>query len=390
MKKSAKLFTLMPSSFKVFLSLFLLSAVFLITVLVLLIFNSREKLELSNLNQGFSFDDYEFSFLPSKKWDETGILNIGAQYDCKFINKSKKAIKNWEFVLKLPKSSYVVSSWNGVFYMFNENLHILPVDHNTVIPPGDNISFGFISHSQEALETVDFSVTFYRVFKPFSSFFFRIGFYFCSIFLLLTILTLYNSIKFLQFKVLLDQTFNTIVNIVDNFDEYTFNHSKNVAFYSTELAKRMKLNRRDVFSIYYVALVHDIGKVSIMRDMLHKKDSFTEEEKEMIKGHTLAGAEILKDFTSIPQIKDGALYHHERFDGKGYPNGLAGNDIPLFARIISVADSFDVMASKRDYKEKFSTHEIIEELKACAGSQFDPKIIRYMINMVNDGSAPLK
>ncbi|WP_147634488.1 HD domain-containing phosphohydrolase [Treponema pectinovorum] len=390
MNNKLKSFNLMSPAFKAFLVLFAISSIFLISVLIFLIFNSNEKLELSNLNQDFFSSDYEFYFTPSKKWDEKGILKTGAQYDCKFINKTNRTLKKWEFVLKLPKNSYVVSAWNGVFYMFNENLHIMPQEHNAEILPGQKLSFGFISHSQELIERVDFSMSFYRVFKPFTSSLFVFAFSFWILFLILALFTFYSTFKFLQLKQLLDQTFNTVVNIVDSFDEYTYSHSRNVAFYSAELAKRMKLKRKDVFFIYYVALVHDIGKVAIMRDMLHKKDSFTEEERQIMKAHTIAGGEILKDFISIPQIKDGALYHHERFDGSGYPKGLEGEEIPLFARIICVADSFDVMASKRAYKEKLSVSDIIEELKICSGTQFDPVIAKYMIDMVNDGVAPLK
>ena len=188
----------------------------------------------------------------------------------------------------------------------------------------------------------------------------------------------------------LDQLFDTIVNVVDTFDEYTYHHSRNVAYYSMKIAQLMKLKQQEIVYIYYVALVHDIGKISIMRNMLNKSEKFTDEERELMKQHTTAGAEILKDFTMIPQIQSGALYHHERFDGKGYPHGLKGEEIPLFARIICVADCFDAMTTQRSYWQPISVQDVCEEIKKCSGTQFDPQIVPYMIKLIDSGLAPIK
>ena len=118
--------------------------------------------------------------------------------------------------------------------------------------------------------------------------------------------------------------------------------------------------------------------------------TITEEERELMKQHTTAGAEILKDFTMIPQIQSGALYHHERFDGKGYPHGLKGEEIPLFARIICVADCFDAMTTQRSYWQPISVQDVCEEIKKCSGTQFDPQIVPYMIKLIDSGLAPIK
>ena len=181
------------------------------------------------------------------------------------------------------------------------------------------------------------------------------------------------------------QAIDTFVRFIDAKDTYTRGHSKRVAMYSREIASRMKLSEDTIQNLYYVALLHDVGKISIPDTVLNKPGKLTQEEREIIQGHTIAGGNMLKKFTSIQGVREGALYHHERYDGKGYPEGLKGTDIPLYARIICVADSYDAMSSSRIYRRHMNRDEIIEELKNCSGTQFDPKIVRYMIDMVMDG-----
>lgn len=181
------------------------------------------------------------------------------------------------------------------------------------------------------------------------------------------------------------QAIDTFVRFIDAKDTYTRGHSKRVAMYSREIASRMKLSEDTIQNLYYVALLHDVGKISIPDTVLNKPGKLTQEEREIIQGHTIAGGNMLKKFTSIQGVREGALYHHERYDGKGYPEGLKGTDIPLYARIICVADSYDAMSSSRVYRRHMNRDEIIEELKNCSGTQFDPKIVRYMIDMVMDG-----
>jgi len=349
---------------------------------------SNEIHSIKDLNLSYHLD-LHFDFSHSKKWHEEGELSIGAQYDCKIKNNGVFDIKEWYCILKVPQDSYVDSFWSGEFELNDGELLIHPLDYNKDILKNDNVTFGFVLHSKYLLENVNFEIFYIKDFNPFRLLHFIILVVIDIVLLVVIVFFLIIFYRFYRFKFLLDQTFDTIVNIIDSFDEYTYTHSKNVGFYSMELAKRMKLKKRDILNIYYVGLVHDIGKISIMRDMLHKQSVFTDDEREIVKKHTVEGGNALKDFTAIPQIKDGALYHHERWDGLGYPKGLKGKEIPLFARIICVADSFDVMASKRDYKDEFLISEIIEELKNCSGTQFDPEIVPYMIQMINEGIAPL-
>lgn len=131
--------------------------------------------------------------------------------------------------------------------------------------------------------------------------------------------------------------------------------------------------------------MHDCGKVTIPDAILKKPERLTEEEYEIIKTHTSRGAEMLADFSSIDHIREGALYHHERYDGSGYPQGKKGKDIPMIGRIICVADSFDAMNSKRCYRNELTKEKIIFELESNKGLQFDPEVVDQFLALIKDG-----
>jgi diguanylate cyclase (GGDEF)-like protein/putative nucleotidyltransferase with HDIG domain len=169
---------------------------------------------------------------------------------------------------------------------------------------------------------------------------------------------------------------------VDTRDHYTFGHSKTVSRYATELATALGYTREGIKRIRAAALLHDIGKLSIPDNILSKTGSLSDEEWEKIKHHPEMGVGILKYIVGLRGCVDAVLYHHERYDGKGYPRGLKGNDIPLDARIMTIADSYDAMTSERGYKERRLTEEeAIQELTKCAGTQFDPKLVEAFLNM---------
>jgi hypothetical protein len=185
---------------------------------------------------------------------------------------------------------------------------------------------------------------------------------------------------------IIEQSMTAFMGFIDAKDPSTNGHSLRVARYSKEIAKRLGFSAEECNRVYYIGLMHDCGKIGIPDVILKKPSRLTPEEFEIIKTHTTQGAKILSDFNSIPGIQDGALYHHERYDGGGYPDGLKGEDIPLIARIICVADSFDTMNSKRYYKEKYSKEDIINEIITNRGTQFDPKIVDIFMGMINDGT----
>lgn len=192
-----------------------------------------------------------------------------------------------------------------------------------------------------------------------------------------------------QYHDIVNQSLETFAHAIDAKDQNTNGHSERVAIYSAEIAKRMGMSDEEQEQIYYMGMLHDIGKIGIPDAILKKPGKLTEEEMQIIRNHPTIGGEILKDFTAIQGISDGARYHHERYDGNGYNEGLKGEEIPLAARIICVADSYDTMSSKRVYKELHEENYILSELDQCSGKQFDPEIVPFMIEMIKDGTAPL-
>ena len=184
---------------------------------------------------------------------------------------------------------------------------------------------------------------------------------------------------------IINESIETFTGFIDAKDPYTHGHSKRVAIYTRQIAKELGYEGEELDRIYYVALLHDCGKIGVPDNVLGKPGKLTDEEFEIIKSHTVRGSEILCSFKSLDNVGEGALYHHERYDGRGYPEGKAGEDIPLIARIICVADSFDAMNTNRVYRDKLSKEYILSELEKNKGTQFDPKIADIMIRLIKEG-----
>ncbi len=189
----------------------------------------------------------------------------------------------------------------------------------------------------------------------------------------------------LEYKNITLESIQAIARTIDAKDEYTNGHSIRVGFYSKLIAENMGMDPDEVDNIYYIALLHDIGKIAIPDSILNKPGRLTDDEFKVMKSHTTRGAGILKGISTIPQIIEGAKSHHEKYDGSGYPEGLHGDEIPFVARIICCADCFDAMASKRVYKEPFSLDIILKEFERCSGTQFDPEISKVVIGMISSG-----
>lgn len=189
----------------------------------------------------------------------------------------------------------------------------------------------------------------------------------------------------LEYKNITLESLQAIARTIDAKDEYTNGHSIRVGYYSRQIAESLGMQGEELDNIYYIALLHDIGKIAIPDSILNKPGRLTDEEFKVMKSHTTRGAAILKGISTIPQIIEGAKSHHERYDGTGYPEGLSGENIPYIARIICCADCFDAMASKRVYKEPFSQDVIIGEFNRCSGTQFDPVIAKVVIEMLSSG-----
>lgn len=180
------------------------------------------------------------------------------------------------------------------------------------------------------------------------------------------------------------QTIATIANTIDAKDEYTRGHSKRVAEISVAIAKDLGMSQEDINNLKSIALLHDIGKIGVPDTVLNKPGKLTDDEYELMKQHTVIGAEILKDIKMFQGIEVGARSHHEKYDGTGYPEKISGEDIPYIARIIAVADAFDAMTSNRVYRKRLDLDYVINELKRCSGSQFDPDIVKVLIRMIEE------
>lgn len=181
------------------------------------------------------------------------------------------------------------------------------------------------------------------------------------------------------------QTIATITKMMDAKDPYTEGHSERVAVYSAQLAKGLGLDDKQVEDIRKIGLMHDIGKIGVTDDILNKTERLDDDEYEYMKLHTIIGGEIVKDIKTVEGIYEGVRHHHERYDGKGYPDGLKGEDIPYVARIIAVADTFDAMTSNRVYRKHLGYEKVLEELEGGAGTQFDPVVVKKMIELLGSG-----
>ena len=186
-------------------------------------------------------------------------------------------------------------------------------------------------------------------------------------------------------------TIEAITSAIDAKDEYTGGHSERVGDYACMIAREMAadydFSEEDIMRIRYIGYMHDIGKIGVADSVLNKSGRLTDEEFSLMKKHAEIGYDLLKSMgNSIEGLLEGIRHHHERFDGGGYPDGLEGTDIPLVARIICVADSYDAMTSNRVYRKRLSDAEVIEEIRKCSGKQFDPAIAEIFIRMLERGA----
>ncbi|MCR5233655.1 MAG: HD domain-containing protein [Lachnospiraceae bacterium] len=191
-----------------------------------------------------------------------------------------------------------------------------------------------------------------------------------------------------------NETVMAIANAVDAKDVRTHQHSLRVAEYSELIAQEMKCfkkhqEKKKLSNLRKAAQMHDIGKIAIPDSVLNKVGRLTDDEYAKMKSHVIRGAEILKDFTLVENVVDGTKYHHERYDGKGYPDGLKGDEIPLFARIIGVADAFDAMTSNRVYRNHMDTDYVMTEMKRGRGTQFDPEVLDAFFRLIDRGDINL-
>ena len=184
---------------------------------------------------------------------------------------------------------------------------------------------------------------------------------------------------------LVRQTTLALVEAIDAKDSYTNGHSRRVADFSVAIAEKAGKSREECEKIHLIALLHDVGKIGIPDAIINKEGKLTDEEYAIIKTHPKVGREILSKISASPELAIGASFHHERYDGKGYPFGLKGEEIPEMARIIAIADTYDAMASKRSYRDVLPKEKIKSEIEKGIGTQFDPQFAKIMLELINSG-----
>ena len=185
---------------------------------------------------------------------------------------------------------------------------------------------------------------------------------------------------------LINEMTKVFAKCIDMKDQYTQGHSTRVAIYTAMIAKKLGKSQEEIEKIFNIALLHDIGKISIPDKILNKPGRLDDDEFAIMKSHSQNGYNVLKEIEIAPDISLGAGCHHEKYDGSGYPRHLKGDEIPEVAQIIAVADAFDAMYSTRPYRRQMPLEEVVNEIKRCSGSQFNPKMVDAFLELIDQGA----
>ena len=402
-------------------------------------FNSREMVQKGS-SKYVSLDIHERGGKADswvKKMGGTSPSCVGNTYDCVISNLMPYDISQWNMRINIKENVYLNSAWCGTVEIHQKNggqekvqtLNLraykedwIKLEHKVVggdllipLSPGDYIIYypnvseshmqgadkkdsedliiGAIFYTQKGdpLDMSDSVLTYRFKENPLEVNSFRLIIILLAAWLAVFFIYIYiewrmkaASEKMANDEQIIDEEFGVFSKFFDAKDPSTSGHSSRVAEYSKLIAQKMGRNADECRQIYYIALMHDTGKVRTPDSILKKPGKLTPEEYDIIKLHTTDGASILSDFRSIESIRDGALYHHERYDGNGYPTGRSGLDIPFIGRLICVADSFDAMNSRRCYRSRLSRDKIISEIKDNRGTQFDPDIADALLSLIDE------
>lgn len=316
----------------------------------------------------------------------------GAEYDIYIHNNSRFNLERYEIQMAVPVKNRIDSSWNAEYIDRNGIIRMIPLEdsQNVVVLPGETKKFGFILYSDELIRNTEFTFSGYMTVKPFRSPLFLAFGILTIVGLFCFIASIFNYFSLRRQAAEAQEKMTSLVRLCASFidarDAYTKMHSIHVAEYSRLIAKELGMNEEQMRNVYYNGMMHDIGKVLIPKEILCKPARLDDQEWDEMKQHTTLGAEIICDFDEIQNMKDAVLYHHERYDGKGYMSGLRGEQIPIVARIICVADAYDAMSTDRAYRKRLQEDVIIDELRKGSGSQFDPEIATIMIDLIKTGA----
>ena len=195
-----------------------------------------------------------------------------------------------------------------------------------------------------------------------------------------------NRRLIIDLKDLFSGTINAIMDALDSKDSYTLGRSRRVAFYTTKIIAAMDISKSEKAAIELAALLHDIGMIGVQEEILHKVEKLTPEEREEIRKHVLYSVKILEDIKQLDRVTEIIKYHHEFYNGEGYPFGKKGDEIPLGARIIAIADAYDSLVSFRPYRDGLTPEDALNRLKEQKGKQFDPNLFEIFESIVDDAN----
>lgn len=321
---------------------------------------------------------------------------IGAEYSGIIKNDLMGDVFDWKLVVELPSDALIDKFTDGTYSVEGNKLIITPNENTNSIEAGERKTFGFVILSKERIKLekvqfVGYRHTVLQQYKLFWGLLVAFGLWIivaASIVISDVRIRHFNQLRENDAKII-SQTMKVFAEFIDAKDTYTKGHSVRVAHYAKEIGRCMRMSEDEVVKLEYIGLMHDCGKIGVPDEVLTKPQGLESDECMKIKEHTIMGGKILEGFTAIKGIRDGALYHHECYDGSGYPEGLKGKDIPLCARIICVADAYDAMSTNRCYRNRLTQEDIVRELDAGRGTQFDPEVVTHMINMIDEGCCQL-
>ena len=424
---------------------FIISFVILLISLIIYVAYMKKNSHITRTYScGDTSNDISVSIAPRGGYADSWLKEIdggwytGCIYEVKITNKSEYPIDSWKLTIKPKEKIYVNNAWCGkvkitsdeksqtldlrnldkenieVFYRQIEQDKLFPVEAGKTfeyLPDADTYEYPIAgkkdNYNKEKTVTIGL-IIYYEGVDTFALDNYQVGYSIersisdnpiytviymgFIIWAIMLVFTVFVEIRFNVVRkrlkhdeVIIEQSLSVFTRFIDAKDTYTKGHSLRVAVYSRLIANKLGMSENECKNIYYIALMHDCGKIYISDDILKKPAKLTKEEYEIIKTHTTYGAKMLSDFTSIDGIIEGALYHHERYDGNGYPTGKSGENIPIIGRIICVADSFDAMNSSRCYRSNLTKDMILSELVNNKGKQFDPKIVDCLLELIDIG-----
>lgn len=206
-----------------------------------------------------------------------------------------------------------------------------------------------------------------------------------ALFLMPLLLARYSFKLYAEMREVHIETVRALTSAIDASDPFTRGHSERVTLYSIATAREMGLSERKIEAIEYAGFLHDMGKIGLQHDILLKPGKLSDDEWEVMRTHPIIGAKIVSDLHFLSQARAVVLHHHERYDGKGYPDGLVGAETPIEARIVKVADAFDAMMSDRPYRSSLGLEKATEELRSGRGTEFDPNVVDAFLELLRRG-----